>query len=190
MPTARRLDRAVPCPGSTLAMRCGRRWRPGSPSRVAATPWRPASRFGRRIWSFSGLRHRQAERSRVAPCALNDHSHRRHADRGGRPAGLVPALERAGPFGSGQPEPVFVFPQHRLIEAREVGSGGHMRVKLRAAMAAHWGNCLPRSGSAAREMHSRTPSAATLHVAGTLSIDRWGGHEKAELRIMDAARPE
>ena len=29
-----------------------------------------------------------------------------------------------------------------------------------------------------------------LHVAGTLSIDRWGGGEKAELRIADASRPE
>ena len=29
-----------------------------------------------------------------------------------------------------------------------------------------------------------------LHIAGTLSIDRWGGGEKVGLRIMDAARPE
>ena len=26
---------------------------------------------------------------------------------------------------------VFVFPHHRLVEAREVGSGGHVRIKLR-----------------------------------------------------------
>ena len=50
---------------------------------------------------------------------------------GGAQASIVTALERAGPFGSGQPEPVFAFPNHRLVEAREVGSGGHMRVKLR-----------------------------------------------------------
>ena len=28
----------------------------------------------------------------------------------------------------------------------------------------------------------------TLHVAGSLTLDRWGGNEKASLRIIDAAR--
>jgi single-stranded-DNA-specific exonuclease len=27
-------------------------------------------------------------------------------------------------------------------------------------------------------------------VAGTLAVDRWGGNEKVEVRITDAARPE
>ena len=26
-----------------------------------------------------------------------------------------------------------------------------------------------------------------IHVAGTLSLDRWGGGEKVELRLLDAA---
>jgi single-stranded-DNA-specific exonuclease len=26
-------------------------------------------------------------------------------------------------------------------------------------------------------------------VAGTLSVDRWGGGEKVEVRIMDVAKP-
>ena len=28
-----------------------------------------------------------------------------------------------------------------------------------------------------------------LHVAGTLSIDRWGGGERAQMRIVDVAVP-
>jgi single-stranded-DNA-specific exonuclease len=108
---------------------------------------------------------------------------------GAQPA-VVTALERAGPFGQGQPEPVFVFPQHRLVEAREVGSGGHMRVKLRGGDGSVIGGIAFR---AAGQPLGNALSQATgnmLHVAGTLSIDRWGGNEKVEVRIMDAARPE
>jgi single-stranded-DNA-specific exonuclease len=108
----------------------------------------------------------------------------------GAQPGLVTALERAGPFGSGQPEPVFVFPQHRVIEAREVGSGGHMRVKLRGGDGSFIGGIAFRAAGQPLGNALSNAIGNPLHVAGTLSIDRWGGQEKAELRIMDAARPE
>ncbi|WP_229428734.1 single-stranded-DNA-specific exonuclease RecJ [Microvirga pudoricolor] len=103
--------------------------------------------------------------------------------------GIVSALERAGPFGAGQPEPVFAFPQHRIVEAREVGSGGHVRVKLRGGDGSFIG------GIAFRAAHQPIGQALTngiglvVHVAGTLSIDRWGGGEKVELRVQDVANP-
>jgi single-stranded-DNA-specific exonuclease len=28
-----------------------------------------------------------------------------------------------------------------------------------------------------------------LHLAGTLAIDRWGGGERVQLRLLDAAKP-
>ena len=109
---------------------------------------------------------------------------------GGAQPGIVAALERAGPFGSGQPEPVFVLPQHRVVEAREVGSGGHLRVKLRAGDGSAMGGIAFRAAGQPLGMALSRSIGRTLHVAGTLSVDRWGGHEKVELRIMDAARPE
>ncbi|WP_404292780.1 single-stranded-DNA-specific exonuclease RecJ [Microvirga sp. RSM25] len=108
---------------------------------------------------------------------------------GAQPA-VVTALERAGPFGQGQPEPVFVFPQHRLIEAREVGSGGHMRVKLRGGDGSSIGGIAFRAAGQPLGNALSQAIGNPLHVAGTLSIDRWGGNEKVEVRIMDAARPE
>jgi single-stranded-DNA-specific exonuclease len=109
---------------------------------------------------------------------------------GGAQPGIVAALERAGPFGSGQPEPVFVLPQHRIVEAREVGSGGHMRVKLRGGDGSTMGGIAFRAAGQPLGTALSRSIGSTLHVAGTLSIDRWGGNEKVELRIMDAARPE
>ncbi len=108
---------------------------------------------------------------------------------GAQPA-VVTALERAGPFGQGQPEPMFVFPQHRVIEAREVGSGGHLRVKLRSGDGSFIGGIAFRAAGQTLGNVLSQAIGNPLHVAGTLAIDRWGGGEKAELRIADAARPE
>ena len=43
---------------------------------------------------------------------------------------LVTTLEKAGPFGAGNPEPVFVFPTHRIAFADVVGQGGHVRCTI------------------------------------------------------------
>ncbi|MFC4174276.1 single-stranded-DNA-specific exonuclease RecJ [Microvirga sp. GCM10011540] len=109
---------------------------------------------------------------------------------GGAQPSLVAALERAGPFGSGQPEPVFVFPQHRLVEAREVGSGGHVRVKLRGGDGSMIGGIAFRAAGQPLGIALSNAIGNSLHLAGTLSVDRWGGNEKVEVRLMDAAKPE
>lgn len=100
---------------------------------------------------------------------------------------LMAAIERAGPFGSSHPEPVFVLPSHQVIEAQEVGQN-HMRVKLRAGDGAHIGGIAFRSadqplGRALKEARGGMP----IHVAGGLSVDRWGGGERVQIRIADAA---
>ncbi len=103
-----------------------------------------------------------------------------------RPA-LLASLEAAGPFGAGSPEPVFAFPSHRLMDATVVGSGGHVRIKLRAGDGAVLGGIVFR---AADEPLGRALLAARgemVHVVGTLSIDRWGGGEKVQLRVIDMA---
>jgi single-stranded-DNA-specific exonuclease len=108
---------------------------------------------------------------------------------GGAQPRVLAALERAGPFGSGQPEPVFVFPHHRLVEAREVGSGGHVRVKLRGGDGAVIGGIAFRAAGQPLGEALRDAVGRTLHVAGTLSVDRWGGAERVETRLVDVAEP-
>lgn len=109
---------------------------------------------------------------------------------GGAQPSVVAALERAGPFGSGHPEPVFVFPQHRVVEVREVGSGGHVRVKLRGGDGSIIGGIAFRAAGQPLGIALSDSIGSSLHVAGTLSVDRWGGGEKVEVRIMDVAKPE
>ncbi len=108
---------------------------------------------------------------------------------GGARPDLVAAIERAGPFGAGQPEPVFAFPHHRIVEAREVGSGGHLRVRLRGGDGSMIGGIAFRAAGQPLGSALTRGLGSNVHVAGTLSIDRWGGGEKVSVRIMDVASP-
>ena len=105
---------------------------------------------------------------------------------GGAGVDLLRDLDRAGPYGAGQPEPVFAFGHHRIADVREVGTA-HLRVVLKAGD----GKVLKAVAfrSAGQPLGDALLKArdGLAHVAGTLSIDRWGGGERAELRISDVA---
>jgi single-stranded-DNA-specific exonuclease len=103
---------------------------------------------------------------------------------------LVSSIEKAGPYGQGQPEPTFVFPRHRIIEARTVGSGGHVRVKLKSGDGAVISGIAFRAAEQPLGQALEAATGDTLHVAATLGIDRWGGGERVSLRIVDVATPE
>ncbi|AMJ59584.1 single-stranded-DNA-specific exonuclease RecJ [Bosea sp. PAMC 26642] len=108
---------------------------------------------------------------------------------GGANPRLLAELDRAGPYGQGAPEPVFVFPSHRLTDVVEIGSGGHIRIKLRSGDGATVGGIAFR---AAQEPLGQALLAArgdSVHLAATLSLNRWGGNETAELRVLDMALP-
>ncbi|WP_376987979.1 single-stranded-DNA-specific exonuclease RecJ [Bosea sp. R86505] len=108
---------------------------------------------------------------------------------GGATPRLLAEIARAGPFGQGSPEPVFVFPAHRLTDAVEIGSGGHVRVRLKGGDGASVGGVAFRC---AQEPLGRALLAArgeSVHLAATLTLNRWGGNEKAELRVLDLAKP-
>jgi single-stranded-DNA-specific exonuclease len=93
---------------------------------------------------------------------------------------------RAGPFGAGNPEPVVALPTHTLAYAEVVGQS-HVRVRLRAGDGATVDAIAFRAagqnlGTALTENRGRS-----LHVAGSLALDRWQGAERVQLRILDVA---
>jgi single-stranded-DNA-specific exonuclease len=97
-------------------------------------------------------------------------------------------IERAGPFGAGNPQPVFAFPAHKARFAEVVGQGGHVRFTLGSDDGARLKAIAFR---AADQPLGRLLLAAgndtPLHIAGTLSIDHWQGREQVQLRVSDAA---
>jgi single-stranded-DNA-specific exonuclease len=100
---------------------------------------------------------------------------------------LMELLERAGPFGSGHPAPVFAFPAHSVRDARIVGAD-HVSVRLSAGDGAVLQGIAFRAATSSlgQMLLKRHPN---LHVAGTLGVDMWQGQKRVQLRILDAALP-
>lgn len=104
---------------------------------------------------------------------------------GAQPA-LVSMLERAGPYGAGNPEPLFALPRLRLVEALPVGAG-HVRYRLKAGDGAEIGGVAFRALGQPLGDALAACAGRQVHVAGSLAINSWGGREKAELRLVDLA---
>jgi single-stranded-DNA-specific exonuclease len=107
---------------------------------------------------------------------------------GGARPDIVGAIERAGPFGSGQPEPVFALARHRVVEAGEVGNG-HVRVRLRGGDGASLNAIAFRAAGQPLGQAIMRALGTEHHVAGTLCLDHYGGGERVQLRILDVASP-
>ena len=101
---------------------------------------------------------------------------------------LAHRLDAAGPYGAGVPEPVFALPRHRLAEVTPVGVGGH-HLRLRAVAGdgrAVEAMAFRASGKKLGEALIRL-KGAPVHLAGTLAVNRYGGRERAQIRVVDVA---
>lgn len=102
---------------------------------------------------------------------------------------LVDLLERAGPYGQGNPQPRFVFPAHRVKFAKPVGTS-HIRCVLEAGDGSRLDAVAFRAaGQPLGELLMASTGGLPVHVAGQLRRDTWGGRNRIELQIEDAADP-
>ncbi len=107
---------------------------------------------------------------------------------GGATPDLIRMLEQAGPYGQGNPEPVFVLPAHRLTRATPVGKG-HIKVRAVAGDGAGIEAIAFRAAESPLGQALQKNVGSAVHLAGTLSLDRWGGSERVQMRIVDLAIP-
>jgi len=103
-------------------------------------------------------------------------------------AEFVALINRAGPYGSGNPEPVFALASHTLVFAEEV-AGGHVRARLRAGDGTALQAIAFRAGGQPLGRALIEGRGGPLHVAGTLCIDRWQGAERVQFCVCDVAVP-
>lgn len=102
---------------------------------------------------------------------------------------LAATLNRAGPFGSGNPDVVLALPAHQLVYADEVGQA-HLRLRFKS------GDGAIVNGIAFRSVGQKLGNALVanrgqqLHVAGSLSVDRYQGAERVQFRVIDVALPD
>lgn len=102
---------------------------------------------------------------------------------------LVNLLEKAGPYGAGNSEPVFVFPSHTIAFADVVGQGGHVRCTLSNAAGGKLKAIAFRAAEEPLGKMVLENRGQPLHVAGSLSLDYWQGRPTVQLRILDVAKP-
>jgi single-stranded-DNA-specific exonuclease len=102
---------------------------------------------------------------------------------------FVATLNRAGPFGAGNPEPVIALPSHHLIFADEVGQA-HLRLRFKSGDGAIV-NAMAFRAVGQKLGHALVQNRGQpLHVAGSLAVDRWQGAERVQMRVADVAVPD
>jgi single-stranded-DNA-specific exonuclease len=104
----------------------------------------------------------------------------------GATAETVATIARAGPFGSGNAEPVVALPAHTIVYAEEVGQN-HIRARLKSGDGSFVNAIAFRAagqklGNALVQSRGRA-----IHAAGSLALDRWQGAERVQLRLLDIA---
>ncbi len=100
---------------------------------------------------------------------------------------LYETMERAGPFGSGHPQPVLVLPHHRLVDARTVGTS-HVKATLEGADGKRINAIAFRAVGSALGDFLFKELGQSLHVAGNLALNHWNGSTTTQFRILDAAK--
>lgn len=101
---------------------------------------------------------------------------------------LAEELQRAGPYGSGNPEPRIVIPEARLMKADIVG-GQHVRANIAGRGKGWVGAICFRSAEEplGRALLGRARDNRPVHLAGHLRIDHWQGSPRVQFQIEDAA---
>lgn len=101
-------------------------------------------------------------------------------------ADLVAQIEAAGPFGASAPAPRFVLADQRVQDVRCIGES-HLRLRLGDGAAQVQAICFGAFDGPLGPALS-AGGAGRFHLAGRVEVDSWGGREKVQLRLDDAAR--
>lgn len=101
---------------------------------------------------------------------------------------LIDLIEKAGPYGQGNPQPRFAFPAHRVRFTKIMGEA-HVRCTLEASDGSKLDAVAFRAVGQPHGELLLASGGMPIHVTGNLRRDSWGGREKIELMIEDVADP-
>jgi single-stranded-DNA-specific exonuclease len=98
-------------------------------------------------------------------------------------------IARAGPFGSGNPEPTIALPAHTITYVEEVGQA-HVRARLKSSDGAAVNAIAFRAAGQKLGAALTQNRGRQVHAAGSFAIDRWQGEERVQFRLTDIAAAE
>jgi single-stranded-DNA-specific exonuclease len=102
---------------------------------------------------------------------------------------LLGDIERAGPYGAGNPEPVFLMPDMLVVYAGIVGAN-HVRLRLVGRDGQGFGAIAFRAAGTRLGDALLKARSSRIHVAGKLKQDDYDGTAKVQLHLEDAAAAE
>ena len=102
---------------------------------------------------------------------------------------LLDGIERAGPFGAGNPEPIFLMPDMLVVYAAIVGSS-HVRLRAVARDGQGIGAIAFRAVGTDLGTALLNARGRRIHIAGKLRRDNYEGVAKVQFQIEDAAAAE
>jgi single-stranded-DNA-specific exonuclease len=139
-----------------------------------------------RLKDFTGFLQESLEPQRERIAAAKDLYADALASVSGATLALINDLTRAGPFGAGNPEPMFVLPDVTIAYADIVGTN-HVRLRLLARDGASLGAIAFRSADAPLGQGLLKSRGKRVHVAGKLKTDNYKDEPRVQLHVEDAA---
>ncbi len=90
-----------------------------------------------------------------------------------------PMLQKLAPFGSGNPEPVFLSRKVDLLDCAAIGNDGcHLKLKLKQGGVV-WDGVAFGLGSCLNELSS------PVDIVYNLTLEKWNGEERLRLNVLD-----
>ena len=99
---------------------------------------------------------------------------------------LIKRIEDVGPYGAGNPQPLFAFSDLRIAYAQRV-RGGHVRCSFEDGLGGRINGICFRADETGLDQILLDPNAPRVHVAGRLKADSWKGRSKIDLQLVDLA---
>lgn len=97
---------------------------------------------------------------------------------------LIDLMDQIGPFGAGNPQPLFVFPDLRISYAERV-RGGHVRCSFEDVGGRRINGICFRADETGLADILLAPNAPRVHVAGRVKRDTWKGRTKIDVTVVD-----
>ncbi len=107
---------------------------------------------------------------------------------GGLTLEMIEHLEAAGPFGAAAPAPRFAFPDMRIHSLRQIGES-HLRLRFDDGQAAPVDAVAFRAFESDLGPRLAAAEGRRVHLAGRIEVNTWGGRQRPQLRLEDAAFP-
>jgi len=99
---------------------------------------------------------------------------------------IIDKVRQVGPYGAGNPQPLFAFSDLRIAYAERV-RGGHVRCAFEDGADGRISGICFRADETGLDQVLLDPNAPRVHVAGRLKADSWKGRSRIDLQLVDLA---